>query len=426
MRIIAAWTLAILLTALLGSTPAKAQTGSAPYYQAPAGQPMYQPPIVTDPGTVAPSVLPPQQGYEPAYSGGGHSGGYGDGCECGDGGCRGCGPFRGGPRGLILGDGLGALGRGGDGLLGRVSTFDRDRPYGAGPCCHPRWFDIDAEFMYLAREEVTQRIDFGTRQINQGIVPFGTNDLQFEEEPGFRITGQWLAGPGTNFEASYFGTFHWSTFAQIDGIGTVNSPLFPQTNGANQQSIGYSSEFNSGELNIRRRWVSPNCRAHSSLLMGARYVNVSDRFRFGALGTNSNFFYNVDTNNNLVGFQLGGDLNFCVVPRLKFGMEWKTGIYGNDARQTTQIASTALPDEVRELASETSVAFVGEAGAFYLFQVNPHFTLRGGYQVVLVEGVALAPNNVNPDPDFGNRQVLLSDGSQVFLHGFTAGFEFTW
>jgi hypothetical protein len=427
MRISAAWTLAILSMALLLSAAASAQAqyGPSPYYPAPGGYPVQPAGYGMSPYGMP--VADPYAGAPAELNGGGEAV---DACpECGNcGGCGHCGLFgRGG--GCGRGCGNGPLGMG---LLNGLDVFDRENSFSGMSCCNPRWFDVAVDFMYIAREDVVKApIDFTSRA---GATVLSTNNLDFDYDPGFRVTLQLLAGPGTNLEATYFGTFHWSTSAQVNGPGNLNSiPFagFAETSNSTQQSIGYGSELNSAELNLRRRWISPNCRVHTSLLMGARYVSLEENFRYITQNNTDSLNYLVSTSNDLIGFQLGGDLNVCVTPRFKFGGEFKAGIFGNDARQTTTINTTPalmnnLPDSTREFRSQNNVSFVGEAGGFMLYHVSPRCTIRGGYQVVLVEGVALAPNNFNSNPNFGNRPVTVHDGGQAFYHGATGGFELSW
>jgi hypothetical protein len=53
-------------------------------------------------------------------------------------------------------------------------------------------------------------------------------------------------------------------------------------------------------------------------------------------------------------------------------------------------------------------------------------TIRTGYQVIFLDGVALAPNNFNANPAFGNRAVGVNSGDSVTLHGVSTGLEWMW
>ena len=62
------------------------------------------------------------------------------------------------------------------------------------------------------------------------------------------------------------------------------------------------------------------------------------------------------------------------------------------------------------------------------YRVNHKLTLRAGYELVFIEGAALALENFNPDvPLFGiTRTASFSDGGTLFYDGFTIGGEWMW
>ena len=108
--------------------------------------------------------------------------------------------------------------------------------------------------------------------------------------------------------------------------------------------------------------------------------------------------YDVATRNSLTGGQIGGDLWVCIVPGFKFGVEAKGGVFGNLAKQHTNIAADSLSTPIVEEVSTTKAAFALEVGVMFIYKINQNFTLRGGYQSVFVDGVALAPENFNASP----------------------------
>jgi hypothetical protein len=347
------------------------------------------------------------------------------------------------PGGVGTNHGLGIWGKHGP------AGCDCGNPHCAG-CCNPRWWDIQAEFLYWTREEVSRPVDFVSQGI-QGPIVLSTEDLDFDHEPGFRVMGALLLGPGTNVEGGYFGMFHWSVGDSVTGQNNLFSaigdfgadpapPDFPEVRFASFSSINYSSELHNWELNFRRRWVSPNCRFHSSLLVGARYVVLDEDFIYfidrtlpipgiGPAMTT----YGISTFNDLIGLQTGGDLLLCVIPGVKLGGNIKAGIYGMEASQRTTIntvrpADTALNQEFIEFTHNDDAAFVGEGGFELILEPTERVTLRAGFQLFYINGVALAPENFNPNliPPPPNRPVGVNDNGDVFYHGLTAGFEYTW
>ena len=368
--------------------------------------------------------------------------------DCGD--CNGARCNTCGPGG---GSWLGGSGYGGGGfdsmLLGQESG-----PLGGGGCCAPIWHDFHVEWMNLRRDDAGERVDLTSRGVGGPIV-LSTDDLDMEFADGFRATYSFLVGPSTGLELGYFGTHEWDSAAAVTGANDLFSAFsafgtiifgavqgFPQTaDAATAHSISYESELHNAELNLRRRWVSANCLLHGSYLAGLRYTRLNETFSHNTLVADGGFLdYDLSTQNDAIGFQLGTDLFVCVSPRFKAGLEVEAGVYGNNARSLANVRTLEVDDNPpftptsghpinNEAISETDVAFIGEANAIAIFRVTPRLTIRGGYTVMFLDGMALASENLNVDQSpFGNvnRAATLSTDGELFYHGANAGITWTW
>lgn len=462
-----AWTCSVLTTlALLGARSAHAQ-GYGPGMGPPGGMPMapgYGPAMpagyMGGPGG-QPGLLPdayggygsaetgPMAGGQPGMDpsmmmGGGMMGGDmmgGGGCpQCGGMGCDMCG---GGHGGL------------GNGLLGDV--FGLVAPYPDGGCAAVRWYDFSVDFMHLRREDAGRRVDFAsTGALIPPDIVLSSNDLDFDNESSFRFSAMFQVGPGSNVEFTYFGLFFWDDravatdpngqlFSAFSEFGTLPGAVgvgFAETDLSDLQAIDYESSFDSFEVNFRQRWVAPNCRYQGSWLAGVRYFKLDEDFNYftqsianqdpgpppGVIPTLNN---NINVHNNMVGAQLGGDMWVCVLPGLRLGGEAKAGVFGNRAavENTIEVNTGALP--VVEDLVRNDVSFIGQAEVMATYRLNYNWTLRGGYQFLFVDGVALAPENFNPvaplilDP-LSTRTASINDNGSVFYHGWSVGAEFMW
>jgi hypothetical protein len=375
--------------------------------------------------------------------------------RCRGAGCSGCADCGGGDLGLPqLGGGTpyGIGTNNGMGIWGKhgPAGCDCGNEHCAG-CCNPRWWDVQTEFMYMTREEVSRPVNFVSQGIGGPIV-LSTDDLDFHHEPGFRFMGAIMLGPGTNVEGGYFGMFHWRSAAGVESqnndlfsaIGDfgVNPapPDFPEVREASLAAIAYSSELHNWEMNFRRRWVSPNCRFHSSALIGARYIVLDEDFLhfldrqlpIPGIGP-ANTSIDISTFNDLIGFHVGGDLLLCLFPGVKVGGQLKAGLLGVQSGQRTRIdtvrpADTNLNQQFQEYVSDEDVALVGEGGFEAIIEATERVTLRTGFQLLYINGVALAPEQFNANfiPPPGTREVEINHNGDVFYHGFYAGFEYTW
>jgi hypothetical protein len=360
--------------------------------------------------------------------------GQGMGDSCPDGSCGG-GLF-GCPDGQCGGGLFGCLDScfsGGDSCLGNANG-----PYGSGGCCTPRWYDLHVEWLYWTRDN-TSDLALATEGV-LGPVVLNTGDLDFQEQSGVRVTGAYLIGPASALEATYFGTANWADsetvtsndnlYSIFGGYGADTFDAFPEVAGSELSSVAISTELDNGELNLRHRAVSANCLIHSSFLVGARYLRLRDDMIYftetNTVDFQGTLDYGVKADNDLVGAQVGTDLYICITPRLKVGAEIEAGVYGNRSSQRTIIDCTSCDAIIVDKTAETDLAFIGEAGAMGLFRLTPRTTLRGGYQVLYIDGVALAADNFRSDTPLTGRTPFVDNSSNILFHGLNVGCEFTW
>jgi hypothetical protein len=220
---------------------------------------------------------------------------------------------------------------------------------------------------------------------------------------------------GNDVEFSYLGL---DTFGGSVTRSSSNPIIFPFFGGvpANPErsySVDYRSEINSGEINIRRRFGS-----QVSWLAGLRFVELRERFDItsGAGG----FFSSTD--NDLYGFQLGGDVQLFRVRRSLAFSTLKAGVFYNNA----DVAATA--DSPRGLISfiddEDVAAFLGDIAVGMLIPMGPSADLRLGYQGLFLDGVGLAPEQSSSYSLFTSSGSL--DQSSVFYHGGFIGVDLFW
>lgn len=313
-------------------------------------------------------------------------------------------------------------------------------PYAPGGACTQRWFDLSAEFVNLKREDVSRTVNFTSDGI-LGPIVLSSSDLEFNEGHGFRASAALQLRAGLSLEGSYLGTFNWDTAASVtspdDNLFSAFSDFgfnpfngFDDTDGAAFHSIAYSSAIDTVEMNLRRRWVGPNCRLQGSTMVGVRYFQMEEEFLHvtDSPARNGHMDYFVAADNYMTGFQIGGDLWATVVPGVLVGGELKAGLFGNRVRQATTITANSIAEPVQEQVEARTVGFVGEANVAFIWRINQNWTARAGYEFLFVDGVALAIENFNDGPPFvaGQRTPFLNHNGNVFYHGFTVGLEWLW
>jgi len=370
--------------------------------------------------------------------------------------------------------------------------YDEDRADLAGAGClgldqwGPHYFDVRLEAVAMTRVST-----YGPYQgfTVEGIsatpddVVLDSDDLKYGFEPGFRIMGRYDLGPLAVFEFGYMGIYSFDSKAAArdedagpddegdlfslwsgifcDGSFTpadIVTPVIPgpagphaQTERSTLQSIRIRSDLQTGELTYRRYWVGYTPKISGTFLAGARYTRIDEDFRFYTFGGQYDegdpewLKYDTDTENNLIGFQTGGDMWITIRQGLRIGGETKVGIYDNYHKVHTHIRASSdegLDDDLFEGGDDfdekfrgNRVAFIGEASLDVVFDFFPSWSLRAGYEVLFANSLALAGNNFNKGNIYTQetgadcppvRKSFSNSNASALYHGAHLGLEYIW
>jgi hypothetical protein len=156
--------------------------------------------------------------------------------------------------------------------------------------------------------------------------------------------------------------------------------------------------------------------------------------------------YTVDADNDMPGFQTGADMWIGLCQGIRLGTEAKAGLFANfwkveSIYDITPPADPLDPDTSPlfldpEVFDDTNASFIAEASVDLVADVLPSVSLRVGYEVLFIDSIVLASENINtgspynPGPisnDMGPLRVpFVEDDSDLFLHGGHAGIEWIW
>lgn len=310
--------------------------------------------------------------------------------------------------------------------------------------CQPTWY-ASAEVMPLFRDNGDE-FTFATVGAG-GPAALGTTSFGDDFQPGVRTVVGRSLGDLFRLEATYYGTYDWSGTAAVrngdaNGVGGTGNLFSPFTNAGmlnvnnnNLAQIGFSSKFDNLEINLRRRIALPPGPFEMSLLFGGRYMRVRESLQYhtessvpGPQTTMNDVM--VNTENNLLGLQIGFMAQFLIQPRLWVDLEGKGGIYTNDADQSTLFRHTDSAGNTTMspgAAAQDVTSFAGDISLMLNWQVAPAFTFRIGYYVNWLTGLALAPNNFQNDVGIltTGPALLNHSGTQVY-HGPVAGFVWAY
>ena len=103
----------------------------------------------------------------------------------------------------------------------------------------------------------------------------------------------------------------------------------------------------------------------------------------------------------------------------------KIGLFDNYAEQSTGVSlkKQVFPSQ----AATNHAAFVSEAGLQVKYQLLKGLALKAGYEALWLDGVALAPSQIQETLTLANvRALSVNCGSNVLFQGATAGLEYSF
>ena len=287
---------------------------------------------------------------------------------------------------------------------------------------------------------------------------FNSSDFNQGYAPGMRLGLDYHVDSDHDLLLSFFYIGTWDSaksFGPDDPLNWLEMKApgsFVQTQDFAYQSMkwDYSTQLYNAELNVQKK-ISDRV----TMIAGFRWLQLrenlqgtippSDTFQpdwklinpdlFYVAGITSGTpapayppFWNTSTANNLYGFQVGADAKIFERGRFSINGLIKAGPYLNHASELTGVS---LAKTVYESgASANRVAFVGEGGLRCEYQVTHAITLKLGYEVLWLSGVATAPGQIREtyitSSPTGVYTHDVNSSSNVLFHGVTAGLEFSF
>lgn len=321
------------------------------------------------------------------------------------------------------------------------------------------WYFL-AEGMALKRDADGDR-DFAAIRVDHDGDPMtpdvsrtvlGTQDLNFEFPAGVRALVGRRLGDWYGVEFSYFGLFDSAESAAVrnldanagGGIGNLFSPFsdfgnnppggIPGLDFNRLASISYLSNMDNFELNLRRTVVMPPEILQVSLLVGARHMEIDERFTYFTasdipLGFGTTNFVGVDTDNDMYGVQVGALFEFQVEPSWWVDTEIKGVLFDNQVSQATNYINRVdgFESTFPSGRSEDRTTWALDLAVTLSGQVNPWLTFRIGYQAIWIDGLALASENFQDNWSLltSGPPQLNHDGKTVY-HGPHIGITGVW
>jgi hypothetical protein len=234
-------------------------------------------------------------------------------------------------------------------------------------------------------------------------------------------------------EVGYYGIYDWTAsrlFTAAPGTSlrlpdTLGTTTMDFSNASSMQG-NYQSNLTSLEFNV----LFGAQRSSFETILGVRYFNIKEEFVLDAFDTPPALparfsYYDINTNNNLYGFQTGGRGRWTV-GRWEFTGLAKFGVFDDVAEQTNLLTDDNRTVVLRNTgASKSQAVFMAEANLSVAYQLTRTWRLRGGYSAMWINRVARATDQV----DFSNNSL---SGSTIFFRqgeladGANVGLEARW
>ena len=282
---------------------------------------------------------------------------------------------------------------------------------------------------------------------NTGVTFLSTSDLDSNFAPGVQATvGKRLCN-GKALEFSYLGLYPNGASATAISPDADAFLIFPGNFfgnvfvGMNGATANYATSLNGLTANLIEGDCECECGDECGCeeygrplafewIAGLRYINLRDELNISAQrvvnGEVEEGVYNIRTVNNLYGAQLGARVRRWPHP---WGWEASgtAGVFANDASQEQYVTDFPnFPLRPTISRSDDTVAFVGEMNLTALYRLTNVWVLRAGYSVFWIDGVALAPNQLDFNFATAPSGDQLDTNGSIFFHGANVGLEANW
>lgn len=179
----------------------------------------------------------------------------------------------------------------------------------------------------------------------------------------------------------------------------------------------YDSHLDGFELNLRR----PVCGCWLTVLGGVRFVELDESASlFAESRVAAGTTLRAGAINDLYGFQLGADGRLWDGCWLTVDAKLRAGVYGNEVATTVLSIQPGAPI-LAAYGEDNHTAFLGELGLTGTVQLVDCLALRAGYQLMWLEGVALAPDQFA----VADGLATVDTSGSPFYHGVVIALEYT-
>jgi len=324
----------------------------------------------------------------------------------------------------------------------------------ATPCCSPWYASVSGLVMGRNKPNGVWTTYETNNNPNQ-IMNTREADPDWEGGGDVRI-GRFFGCNRWALEFGYWGIGNFDNTQSITNPNTVSTPLLFQDlefgvgnpvqdwfDAADEHRLTRHDELYNIELNIIQGYSpAASCqRCTGRALLGVRYFQFDEDLiletldqggTWGGNGGVDEATMSSSVENTMIGVQVGYLLEYRMGCRASAFIAPKIGLYNNhiknrfdlyrgDGTVATPLASSGVTGSFPVSASKDIASFLSEIDLGLRYQLTRHWSLFGGYRVVVINGVGLSDDQIPQYiVDLPEISSIDSNGSLV-LHGAFAG-----
>lgn len=282
--------------------------------------------------------------------------------------------------------------------------------------CQPHWsISLSAVIFNRSRPDPLQII----HPIGSSATVSSGSDFSFGPMTGIDASATRRMNSGNSWQVRFLGGFDWNASKNYGAVGNVQIGTYSNFGATHLRALD-STRLNSTEVN----WLRP-LGERLTFLAGFRALSLRDQLGYNIAFPAFNANYSWVESNHLYGGQVGGiadlwrlDGPLRVTATAKAGAFGNTAVNGFNLLPSTGGAFTGG-------ATGTQSAFVGEITFGASYQITRHLAVRGGYELLWVDHVALAVDQAAAATAHGTQSAISMTGN-TFFNGITAGADVTW
>jgi hypothetical protein len=283
---------------------------------------------------------------------------------------------------------------------------------------------------------------------NPGSTVFTTRGMVFETTPGMRLFHTRRDCDGDGWEVGYWGVFAMDADHRADLADGLAVPgdlglAVPGWQTADAIQAGYTSAVNVAELNffLADTWSTTTCNPKDPCHQVYRTTTVDWLGGLFWAGVDETAFLRVTTDPSVptTAYRTAASSNmFGVQTGVRARRQWdvwalegfmKVGLGGSWLHQSTSPITTGLVPgfeyRMGQEAQTTNTGFLSSMNVTAVRSFGEHWSLRVGYNLAWLSGLALAPNQFD-FTDTATSGSGINGAGSLFLFGANLGLERTW